>query len=65
MLTARALGAENVMKSFKNGAASFVPKEKMANITIFLEDILEAREKGKHFWWRWFERLGHYFEKNF
>ena len=65
MLTANALSVEDTFKSFKKGAASYVPKDEMANITTFLEDILEAKEKGKHFWWRWFERLGSYYEKNF
>ena len=65
MLTANALSVEDTMKSFKKGAASYVPKEEMGNITTFLDDILEAKEKGKHFWWRWFERLGSYYEKHF
>ena len=65
MLTANALSVEDTFKSFKKGAASYVPKDEMVNITTFLEDILEAKEKGKHFWWRWFERLGSYYEKRF
>jgi len=65
MLTANALSVEDTFKSFKKGAASYVPKDEMVNITTFLEDILEAKEKGKHFWWRWFERLGSYYEKHF
>ncbi len=65
MLTANALSVADTFKSFKKGAASYVPKDEMANITTFLEDILEAKEKGKHFWWRWFERLGSYYERHF
>jgi hypothetical protein len=65
MLTANALSVEDTFKSFKKGAASYVPKDEMVNITTFLEDILEAKEKGKHSWWRWFERLGSYYEKRF
>jgi hypothetical protein len=30
-----------------------------------LRDILEAREKGENFWWRWMDRLGAYYEKKF
>lgn len=33
MLTAHALSVEGTVKSFKKGVASYVPKEKMANIT--------------------------------
>jgi len=59
------LSPENVVKSFKEGAASYVPKDEMANIATFLEDILEAKEQGKSFWWRWMDRLGVYFDKKF
>jgi DNA-binding NtrC family response regulator len=65
MLTAHAMNPENVAKSYNEGAGSFVPKEEMANITTYLADILEAKEKGKNLWWRWFDRLADYFEKKF
>jgi DNA-binding NtrC family response regulator len=65
MFTAHALSPENVIKSFKEGAASYIPKEEMANITTFLNDILEAKNKGKHPWWRWLERFGSFFNKRF
>ena len=65
MLSAHALSPENTERAFKEGAASYVPKEKMVHITTYLNDILEAKEKGKHFWWRWFERFGSYYEKKF
>ena len=65
MLTAHALSPENIVKSYEEGAASYVPKDEMANITTYLNDILEAKEKGKHFWWRWFGRLGTYLDNKF
>ena len=65
MLTAHALSPENIVKSYKEGAASYLPKEEMANIATFLEEILEAKEKGKHFWWRWLDRWGTYYDKKF
>jgi len=65
MLTAHALTPDNAVKSYKQGAASYLPKEEMHNITLFLEDILEAKEKGKNLWWRWLGRLDSYFEKKF
>ncbi len=65
MLTAHAMTPEDIRKSYAEGAASFVPKEEMSNITVFLEDILEAREKGKSLWWRWYDRLADYFERKF
>jgi hypothetical protein len=65
MLTANAMTPDNVVKSYEEGAASFVPKEEMANITTFLIDIFEAEEKGKSLWWRWFDRLADYFDSKF
>jgi len=65
MLTAHALSVENTVKAFKEGAASYIPKEELSRITDFLEDIMYAKEKGKHFWGRWIERLGSYYEKKF
>ncbi len=65
MLTANAMTPDNIVKSYEEGAASFVPKEEMANITTFLIDIFEAEEKGKSLWWRWFDRLADYFDQKF
>ncbi|NQU12968.1 MAG: response regulator [Desulfobacteraceae bacterium] len=65
MLTAHALSTEDTAKSVKEGAASYIPKEEMANITTYLNDILEAKEQGKSFWWRWLERFGDYYDRNF
>ena len=65
MLTAHALSPENIVKSFKEGAASYLPKEEMVNIASFLADVFEAQEKGKNTWIRWYDRLGSFFEKKF
>ncbi len=65
MLTAHALSVKDTVKSFKGGAASYVPKEEMMNITVFLNDILEAHEKGKSGMGRWFDRLASYYDKRF
>ncbi len=65
MLTAHALSPDNVVKSYRAGAAFYIPKEEMVNIASFLEDIMEARNKGQNTWTRWFERLGAYCEQRF
>ena len=65
MLTAHALSVENTIKSFKGGAASYVPKDEMAKIETFLIDILEAKGKGESSWWRWLDRLGSYYDRKF
>lgn len=65
MLTAHALSVENTIKSYKQGAASYLPKDEMSEIKVFMTDILEAQEKGENFWWRWMERLGSLYDKKF
>ena len=65
MLTAHALSPENLVKSIKEGAASYLPKDEMINIASFLNDILEAKEKGKNTWSHWYDRMGSFFEKRF
>lgn len=65
MLTAYALTPQDVKKSYSDGAASYVPKEEMVNIQLFLADVLEAKEKGTNTWGRWYERLAAFCEKKF
>ena len=65
MLTAHALSPENLARSYREGAAYYIPKEEMVNIVSFLEEILEARQKGRSTWERWFQRLGSYCERHF
>ena len=66
MLTSHALTPQNIIQSFKSGAASFIPKDRIADIPVLLTDVLEAKEKGEHFWARWTARFGEaYWEKKF
>jgi DNA-binding NtrC family response regulator len=66
MLTAHALSPEDIIRSYREGAASYVPKDQITKIATFLRDILKAKEQGKHFWWRWLDRLGlAYWDKKF
>lgn len=62
MLTAKALNAETLDKSIKEGASYFVPKEEMARIDTYVADVLEAKEKNKNPWARWLKRLGGLFD---
>jgi DNA-binding response OmpR family regulator len=65
MLTAHALSPEDTIKSYKEGAAYYVPKEKMPEIAAYLNDILEAKEQGKSFWSRWLDRFAAYYDEKF
>lgn len=64
MLTAHAFTPDNIVKSIKQGAASYIPKDEIAGIADFLNDVLKAKEEGKNPWGPWQERLpSSYFEK--
>ena len=64
MLTAHAFSPENLIKSIKKGADSYLPKEEIKNITTFLIDVLKAQREKKSPWGPWQEKLpSSYFEK--
>ena len=65
MLTAHALTEESLQTAAREGAAYFAPKELMHDIDLFIADVLEAQEKKKNPWARWFERLGGFYDKRF
>ena len=65
MLTAHALSPEDTVKSLKDGAASYVPKEEMENIVTYINDVLEAKEEGKTLLWRWMERFNDFYDRKF
>jgi DNA-binding response OmpR family regulator len=65
MLTAHALSPENLTKSLKEGALAYIPKDRISEIEVFLQDILDVHEKKEAQPGKWFSRLEHYFEKTF
>ena len=65
MLTAHALSEESLKRSAENGASYFAPKDEINSIDLFVADVLEAIEKKKNPWVKWFERLGGFYDKRF
>ena len=65
MLTAHGLSEENLKKSAEDGAAYYAPKDEMKNIAVFVADVIEAMEKKKSPWTRWFDRLGSFYDRKF
>ncbi|UCF83350.1 MAG: response regulator [Desulfobacteraceae bacterium] len=65
MLTAHALSKDNLKKSFEKGASYYVPKDEISKIDIFLADILEALEKKKNVWVKWYDRLSGFCDRRF
>ena len=65
MLTAHALSPDNLVRSIKGGAKSYIPKDRIPDITTFLTDIIEAHEKGIEKDSSWFARLKPFFDRKF
>ena len=65
ILTTQAFSVEDTGRTLKKGAPLFIPKEKMIEIEIYLNDILEARKEGENVWWRWMDRFDSYNEDRF
>ncbi len=64
MLTAHAFNSTNLVRTIKEGAYSYIPKEEISDIASYLVDALVAREKGENPWSAWQDRLPtSYFEK--
>ena len=64
MLTAHALSPDNFAKSITQGAKAYIPKEKMAEIAVYLSDLLKAQE-GLEKPDKWFSRLKSFFTLEF
>jgi len=65
MLTAHGLNPENLVDSVKLGAKSYIPKDKIGDIDVFLKEIFLSQEKGIEKSGNWFARLGSYFDNRF
>jgi DNA-binding response OmpR family regulator len=65
MLTAHAVNPDTLMASIRKGAISYLPKETLSELDIFLEDLLGAHAQGQPAWKLLFEKLGDYFNERF
>ncbi|MGM0664380.1 MAG: response regulator [Thermodesulfobacteriota bacterium] len=65
MLTAHGLSEENLKRAAEEGASYYAPKEKISELPAFIADVLEARDKNKSPWLKWFERLSAFYDRRF
>lgn len=63
MLTAHAFSPVALKKAIRLGAISFLPKEKIPELTGFIEDVVFG--DGKPVWEKLFGKLGGFFQKRF
>lgn len=65
MLTSHALSPDNFVKSMDGGADAYLPKNKLAELNVFLEDVLSDDRQKPGVLGIWFDRLKGYYEKKF
>jgi hypothetical protein len=65
MLTAHGLNPDNLVGSIKLGAKSYIPKDKITEIDVFLRELLSAQKKGVEKSGKWFARLSSFFDQRF
>jgi DNA-binding response OmpR family regulator len=65
MLTAHALSPDNLVRSMKGGALSYVPKDKIADIAAYLAEVIQANREGREKHSTWFSRLKPFFDRKF
>ncbi|NQU15637.1 MAG: response regulator [Desulfobacteraceae bacterium] len=65
MLTAHGLDADNLVGSIKLGAKSYIPKDKIIDIDIYLKEIFLAKERGIEKSGNWFASLSSFFDGRF
>lgn len=65
MLTAHALSADHLLKSAKEGAVYYAPKEELSNIKSIVAETLEALHSEKSTWKKMLERLNDFYDQQF
>jgi CheY-like chemotaxis protein len=65
MLTAHSMFPDSLVRSIKLGANSFIPKDRIYEIDVFLKEIFLARQRGVAKSGNWFAGLSSFFDKRF
>lgn len=65
MLTAHALSPDNLVKSIRKGAQSYVPKDKISEIAAYLAEVIAVKQAGTEKKGKWFAKLKPFFDRKF
>jgi DNA-binding NtrC family response regulator len=65
ILTAHSMNVQTFQAVVEKGAASFLPKETMADLDHFINKLIAAIESGKEPWKILFDEMTIYFDKKF
>jgi len=65
IFTAHAMNVHTFQASIEKGAISFLPKEKLADLYRFINELIAALESGKEPWKILFDEMAVYFDEKF
>jgi DNA-binding NtrC family response regulator len=65
MLTAHSVFSDSMVRSIRLGANSFIPKDSLYEIDLYLKEIFVAQQRGIKKSGDWFARLSSYFDERF
>ena len=65
MLTAHALSPDNLKKSIERGADAYIPKDKMVDISMYVEDVLISRPNNRKNNFKCYAGMMTFFDKFF
>jgi len=65
MLTAHAVSPDNLVKSIKGGALSYVPKDKISELHEYIEGIFDGIKHGEEKQAVWLDKLEPFFDTKF
>jgi CheY-like chemotaxis protein len=57
MLTAHAFSSDNLKKSIELGADAYIPKDKMVDIAMYVDDVLASQKNKKDSGGKWYTKL--------
>lgn len=57
MLTAHAFSPDNLKKSIELGADAYIPKDKMVDIAMYVDDVLASHKNKRNNGGNWFAKL--------
>jgi len=57
MLTAHAFSPDNLKKSIELGADAYIPKDKMVDIAMYVDDVLASQKNKRNNGGNWFAKL--------
>ena len=65
MLTAYAISEQDLKKSAQKGASFYAPKDEINRIDVFAADVIDALDKNRNVWAKWYERLSGFCDRRF